>query len=179
LRGDNPIVWHRTAVGAWLPEEQPMLDFVPNPGPDDCQALPRDALEFLTLDVGAAVTCFGDAPITFRTWTATCDGCSGGYSGQTQPAWLLNPTTNVLYLSPVESTGDWWSTVVVHPSVEVDPAWKDAQLELTGHFDDPAAATCHYEPSSDEFTWWSGQQQYIDQCRQTFVVTEVTVVSRP
>jgi hypothetical protein len=179
LRGDNPIVWHRTAVGAWLPEELPMLEFVPNPGPDACPAVPRDALEFFVLDVGAAITCFGDAPITFRAWAAACDGCSGGWMGASQPSWLLNPTTNQLYLSPLEANGDWMSTVVVDPSLEMDPTWSDAQLELTGHFDDPAAATCHYEPTSDELVYWSGQQQYIDQCRRTFVVTEVTVVSRP
>jgi hypothetical protein len=91
----------------------------------------------------------------------------------------MNPIRNQLYLSPVETTGDWWSSVVVDPSLEMDPGWKDAELELTGHFDDPAAASCHYEPGSDELVWWSGQRQYIDQCRRTFVVTEVTVVSRP
>ena len=179
LRGENPIVWHRTAVGTWLPEEEPMLEFVPNPSLDACPAVPRDALEFFVLDVAAAISCFGDAPITFRVWAAACDGCSGGWTGVAQPSWLLSPSTNQLYLSPVESTGDWWSTVVVDPFLEMDPAWSDAQLELTGHFDDPAAATCHYEPSNDELLYWSGQQQYIDQCRQTFVVTEVTVVGRP
>ena len=179
LRGDNPIVWHRTAVGTWLPEEEPMLELVPNPSTDACPALPRDALEFFTLDVGAAITCFGDAPITFRAWTAACDGCSGGWSGQAQPEWLLSPSTNQLYLSPVESTGDWWTSVVVAPSLEMDTAWPNAQLELTGHFDDPSAATCHYEPSPDELSYWSGQQPYLDQCRQTFVVTKVTIVSRP
>jgi hypothetical protein len=179
LRGDNPIVWHRTAVGAWLPEEQPMLQLVPNPSPNACPAVPRDAREFFVLDVAAAITCFGDAPITFRAWAASCDGCSGGGMGLAEPSWLMNPIRNQLYLSPVETTGDWWSSVVVDPSLEMDPGWKDAELELTGHFDDPAAASCHYEPGSDELVWWSGQRQYIDQCRRTFVVTEVTVVSRP
>jgi len=52
-------------------------------------------------------------------------------------------------------------------------------LGLTGHFDDPAAATCHSPPTADALQSWQGQQALVNQCRQTFVATAVKVVSGP
>ena len=55
----------------------------------------------------------------------------------------------------------------------------DHRLRIIGHYDDPAAATCHQDVTADTVEWWTGQQASINQCRQTFVVTDVTVLPGP
>lgn len=179
LRGDNPIVWHRTGGGGWLPEPDPMLDLVPDPSTNDCPALPTDYLDFMVIDSAAVISCYGAAPITFRAYAVPCDQCGGAQEGNPQPAWLINSSLNALYLAPDASNSGWSNTAVLAPDLTIDPAWNNAWIEVTGHFDDPAAATCHLEPTIDMIPWWSGQQSIIAQCRQTFVVTAVNAASAP
>jgi hypothetical protein len=175
-RGDNPVFWHRTPIGTWLPEEQPVVALAPDPAADSCEPPPHDVLAVAFFDRAAAVVCFADAPITFRAWSVNCDGCYGYGPGVSQPAWLLAPTTNQLYLAAVESSTDSLMSVVVSPALKVDPSWIGTWLDVTGHFDDPESITCHYEPTIDDLLYWAGPQTTIDQCRQTFVVTDATVV---
>lgn len=176
LRGDNPIFWRLTAIG-WEAEAEPVFELVPDPSTDACPAPPSDFLAFSVLDHAAALVCFGNAPIMFRAWSVSCGGCYGTGPGVHRPEWLMSPTDNQLFLSAIEDDNGWWTSVVMDPSVEMDPSWTQTFLEITGHFDDPAAATCHYEPTPQDLLYWSGQQSVIDQCRQTFVVTAVSVVS--
>ena len=176
LRGDNPIFWRLTARG-WEAEAEPVLELVPDPSTDACPAPPSDFLAFSVIDHAAAIVCFGDAPITFRAWSVSCEGCYGTGPGAYRPDWLANPIANQLLLSPIEENTGWWTSVVVDPSLAMDSSWTETVLEITGHFDDPAAATCHYEPAAQELSYWSGQRSFIDQCRQSFVVTAVSVVS--
>jgi hypothetical protein len=180
LRGDNPIFWHRTPDGGWLPEANPILAAMPDPATDSCPALPSDYLDLVIADTPALIACYGATPISFRAWSATCDGCSGDQTGTAEPGWLLQPTDNQLYLNPIKVTdGGWWSNVVVSPLLPIQKSWSGAWVELTGHFDDPASATCHRQPTADELQWWTGQQALQMQCRQSFVVTAVKVVSGP
>jgi hypothetical protein len=175
-RGDNPVFWHPAPSGTWLPEEQPVIGLVPDPAPDACEPLPHDLLILSVLDRAAAVVCYGSAPITFRAWSVECDQCYGYGPGISRPAWLLTPTTNQLFLSPVESRTEWLSNAVASPTLKIDPSWINTWLDVTGHFNDSEAATCHYEPGIDDLLYWGGPQTTIDQCRQTFVVTNVKVV---
>jgi hypothetical protein len=179
LRGENPIVWHRTSGGGWLPEPDPMLDLVADPSTDDCPVLPTEYLDFMVIDSAAVISCYGAAPMTFRAYSVSCFQCGGGQEGNPQPAWLINSSLNALYLAPDDSNNGWQTTAVLAPDLTMDPAWNDAWIEVTGHLDDPAAATCHIEPTIDMIPWWSGQQSIIAQCRQTFVVTAVNLVSAP
>jgi hypothetical protein len=179
LRGDNPILWHLTPTGRWLPEDDPIVPPVPDPSTDDCAPLPTDFAAFTVLDAAAAVVCHGDAPTTLRAWSVRCDGCGGGYWSNAEPAWLLNPEENQLGLSPTDWTDGGWQSVVLSPALTMEDSWADTWLEVTGHFDDPVSVTCHVEPRSEDLIYFPGQQSVIDQCRQTFVVTEVKVVSGP
>jgi hypothetical protein len=176
LRGDNPIAWHRTAAGGWLPESNPMLAVVQDPAGADCPALPADFLEFSVVDAAGVVACHGDAPITLEGVSVRCEGCAWSADGDPQPAWLMDPYTNVLYMSPVKTDSGWQTTLTLGPSLTLDPAWMDQRLRVTGHYDDPAALTCHQDVNADSVEWWTGQQAIINQCRQTFVVTDVTVL---
>lgn len=180
LRGDNPIAWHRTSGGSWLPEPDPLLTVVPDPATDECAPLPTEFLEFIHVDSAAVISCYGDAPITFEAFSVRCDDCSYAEEGNPQPAWLLNPGSNQLFLSPQESSdGNWWSTGVLGPGITREAAWIGKWIEVTGHFDDPAAATCRSDVTAESVSYWSGLQAYVDRCRLTFVVTEVTVLSPP
>jgi hypothetical protein len=180
LRGDNPVFWHLSATGRWLPEADPILVAVPDPAGEDCPALPDEFLEYAVVDAAAAASCHGATPITFRAYSVPCSECAGSMEGSPEPAWLLNPQSDQLWLSPDDTHADWTSTAVLDPSlVPLDPAWTRAWLEVTGHFDDPAAATCRREPVADEIAYWYGLQPLIDQCRMTFVVTEVKLISPP
>jgi hypothetical protein len=180
LRGLNPIFWHQTASGSWAPERSPTLPVAPDPTPDQCGAPPRDALDYVVLDRVLAIACFGGEPITFRAWAAECEGCYGSADGTYVEAWLLGLTGDQLYLSPVrDDTGGWWNPAVLHPSLEYDASWPGQWLEVTGHFDDPAASNCRYTPSAGELWYYEGRQATVNQCRQQFVVTQVSVVSGP
>jgi hypothetical protein len=182
LRGDNPIMWHWTLSGYWLPEPDPLFEVVPDPTAAGCPSAPRDLAAFMVLDLSAAPVCFGDAHITMRAWSVRCQQCWGSGPGLGEPAWLMAPTTNQLYLSPIKPVEafEWWTSMILDPSVAVDPiANGGTWVELTGHFDDPAAATCRYEPAVPELPYWRGQQGIVDNCRQTFVVTDVRAVGGP
>ena len=180
LRGYNPIFWRRIAGGGWLPEPDPILEAVPDPQPEDCPPPPDEFLEYTVVDAAAMVSCYGAAPITFRAYSSPCEGCGGGMEGNPEPAWLLNAGANQLWLSPNDTNFDYSTPAVLSPPlIPPDPAWTRTWVEVTGHYDDPAATSCRRDPFPGELSYWYGQQAIIDQCRMTFVVTKVTVLSGP
>ena len=195
LRGENPIFWHqspliicgtsaeetpRCSAGApWAPEPSPLLEVVADPSPAECGPPPRTGLDFVTLDRALAVVCFGDTPITLQAWSVGCEGCYGASDGTYQPGWLATPGSNQLFLAPI--TGFSSMPVVMSPALAdlPDPTWAPRLVEVTGHFDDPAAASCHWTPAPSQESYYSGQRWVIDGCRQQFVVTAVTVLQSP
>ncbi len=178
LRGWNPIIWHQDTDGSWSAEADPLLTVVPDPGHADCPPLPSDALQFVLLDRVMAAACIGATPMTFRVWSALCDGCYGYGTGVHQPAWLAEPTTSQLFLAPIRTTNSV-SSAVLAPQLSFDPAWKDHWVEVTGHFDDSAALSCEWLPGPDELNYYTGQQDVINGCRQTFVATAIRLVDGP
>jgi hypothetical protein len=176
-RGMNPIFWHETEGGAWAPERSPLLEIEPDPAQDECVPPPRDALEFAILDRVLASFCLGNERISFRAWAAACEGCYGAGDGTYETEWLMGLTREQLYLSPMEDeSGGWWGPAPVHPSLDYDASWPGHWLEVTGHFDDSAAAECRWTPPPGELWYYEGRRTAVDQCRQQFVITEVSVV---
>jgi hypothetical protein len=178
LRGDNPIFWHRTPTGRWTPEPDPVLEVVPDPT-TNCAPLPGDLLDYVVADAAALIGCHGSASITFRAFSVACVDCYGEGSANLTPAWLLDPRDHQLYLGRDASTTDWISTAILGPSLEPDPTWNGQWIQVTGHFDDPEASSCHQDIDPDSVEWWSGVDWVVDQCRETFVVTAVQVVDGP
>ncbi|MDP9468009.1 MAG: hypothetical protein M3P32_04625, partial [Chloroflexota bacterium] len=178
--GDNPIVWHRTPSGAWLPEPDPLIEAVPEPSAADCAPSPHDGLAFANLDRALAPFCYGDAAMTFRSWSGRCEGCWGAGEGTYEPEWLAAPVDNQLVLSPVESENAW-TAAVLSPSLAARPAdeWLEAWLEVTGHFDDPLATICRFTPVPQALVYYPGAFWGVNTCRQQFVVTAVRVVDGP
>lgn len=178
MRGSNPVLWHQAADGSWVPEADPLLAAVPDPSPADCGAPPRDAVDFVVLDRTEAAVCLGSAEVTFRAWSVPCNCDYGEPTGHNQPAWLAEPTVDQLYLSPIEGSSSW-TQVILAPTLSAEASWTDHWVELTGHFDDPAALSCRWLPQGDEVVWYSGRQDTVNGCRQQFVVTAVRLVDGP
>lgn len=175
-RGLHPGFWHLGTDGQWHPEQAPVYGAPPVIDRAGCGPAPDDLLEVMVLDAAMAVACHGDRDLTFRAWSSSCDGCYYRGNGTYQPAWLVAPTDNQLHLGPFRSDGGPWATAVLPPDIEPRAEWRDAWLEVTAHYDDPAAATCRTDPAADEIAWWLGPQAVIDQCRRTLVVSEVRVL---
>jgi hypothetical protein len=182
----DPIVWHWAHDGSWLPEPDPVIARIPAPSLADCAPPPRDALAFLIEDWATAALCHGHVPMTFRAWSTHCwqltaDSflCGGEAYGTSEPAWLAAPAANMLFLSPTES-GNAFRRAVLPPTLATSPpaAWVETWLEITGHFDDPAAKTCQYTPPPDDLSYVYPASA-VNACRQQFVVTAVRVVGGP
>lgn len=175
----NPVIWHLGAGSEWLPEPTPVMPGLPPPSPKLCGSLPEDVLALINFDGTLAADCFGDANITVRGWSALCEGCYERAPGVWKTAWLASPEEDrVIHLSAVESS-DWgWVDLILHPSVQRKPK-ASMWLEVTGHFDDPHAAHCHWAPTVTDETWYTGTADIVAGCRGRFVVTEWHAVKRP
>jgi hypothetical protein len=117
--------------------------------------------------------------MTFRAWVAECQGCFGGDEGaDMEPAWLLNPPDRIA-LSPVEGLSDIAMPVTPVESLIVQPEWTGHWVEVTGHYDDPASASCREVADPRTGAIQLPRQVTIDNCRQQFVVTAVRLVAGP
>lgn len=176
LGGINPIFWHRAEDG-WQPESSPVIAAVPDPAMDRCEPLPTDVLAFNSLDVALTVACHGDEPMTFRAHAIDCRDCFGGAPGDRfEPAWLADYSAASLIISPIDS--DYWmgNPLALKPPLAFDPSWGGNEIEITGHFDDPAAASCTWLPGPGTAPWRLVPQEIVNGCRLRFVVTAVALV---
>jgi hypothetical protein len=90
----------------------------------------------------------------------------------------MQPTDNLLFLAPL-ANGDWGTAeAVLPPSLERDERWIEHWVEVTGHYDDAAATSCHLEPEVSERFWYD-PIEVVNQCRARFVITSVTLVRGP
>jgi len=180
LRADNPILWAGSQRGGWAAESSPIVTPVGERTDLRCPSRPVDAAAFATIDVPAAVNCFGGRPITFRAYLGQCQGCGGVSTDLYTPEWLADPQRNQLYMSPIKTVDNWWFNARRARALADDPAWRDHWVELTGHFDDPAAKDCRWvpDPHASESVL-SSPLSTITSCRQQFVVTRIRVVSGP
>ncbi|HEY8179484.1 MAG TPA: hypothetical protein VIH33_03715 [Candidatus Limnocylindria bacterium] len=177
--GQTPVFWHLGDGAIWDREPFPVMPAPAPPTHRTCGPVPHDLLGLLNRDGVSAATCFGDAPITVRGWSASCAGCSSRYEGTWDAEWLAQPTDErLIHLAPIESA-DWGALDgVLHPSVRGKPP-RSRWLEVTGHFDDPEAASCHWAPTLADESWYSGTYDVVAGCRARFVVTALRAVRGP
>ena len=168
----------RLAGDHWLRSDLPAVLGIDQLDASDCPGAPRDALDFIALDPGVAVHCFGDTPLTFTAYSMECLGCDGGADDTVSPAWLA-PGDPRIFLSPIVTQNQSWLDVVLGPTLEPDSAWQGAWVRVVGHFDDPAATDCRQRLDPDMELWYAGRQQLVEECRRRFVITDVTVVDGP
>jgi hypothetical protein len=90
-----------------------------------------------------------------------------------EPAWLACPAFQLQAPGDTRKVGAPELFVAIDPSASLSiPPEPYAQVIVTGHFDDPAARTCHdTQPVQQESP--EPVSLTIERCRNTFVVTEV------
>ncbi|HKO33003.1 MAG TPA: hypothetical protein VJY85_04585, partial [Candidatus Limnocylindria bacterium] len=177
--GRMPVFWHLGDGVVWEREAIPVMPAPTAPTPRTCGPKPDDLLGLMSADSLWAAICFGDAPITVRGWSVACDGCYSRTAGMWRTEWLAQPGDwGVIHLAPYKS--NVWGAMdgVLHPSARDQPPlarW----LEVTGHFDDPEAASCRWTPTLADEYWYSGTADIVASCRARFVVTAVREVKGP
>jgi hypothetical protein len=119
------------------------------------------------------LACFAGEPIHI-VGTYGCGECGGTQPGVFEPAWLAEPV-RAAYLWPAYGVG---GTLSLHfsPDSGVVPPLDGSIVRVTGHFSDPASATC-------EVSMWDGLQvRALDPrtaalyCREQFVVDSLEVI---
>jgi hypothetical protein len=181
LFGQNPVFWHRDDAGAWRPEPMPIVPLA-KPKQSACASPPVDWIEMILIDPSTAAWCFGGQPMTFRAWSGSCGACGHPTRSQ-EPSWLSEWSGRALALSPLAGDGPS-RTAVVHPSLGIDGDaldlhWRNRWVEVTGHFDDPAAGACRSPVDPDQLTDYQGRQWTIDECRRQFVITAMRPIEGP
>jgi hypothetical protein len=174
------VIWHLGDGVRWDREPSPVMPAPAPPTAETCGPMPDDVLALMSIDGLLAADCFGDAPITVRGWTTECEGCYPQGEGKWVTEWLGRPADDrVIHLAPIEST-DWGSLDgVLHPSLNRGMPPPSRWLEVTGHFDDPDAASCRFTPTVNDVAWYTGTADVVAGCRARFVVTAIRPVKRP
>ncbi|HSM37705.1 MAG TPA: hypothetical protein VK838_00085 [Candidatus Limnocylindrales bacterium] len=177
--GDNPIFWHLRASGEWVAEPNPIVQLLPDPSAEDCGPVPTSAIGFAILEPAVAVACHGDAPMTFVAWSGTCPWCGPGWGSAIGERWLTDGARS-LQLSPVRASDVPWREGVLHWELVPQNSWRQAWVQVTGHYADPAAESCSWDTSSGEAGYYHASlRQAVESCRQRFVITAVMVVDGP
>jgi hypothetical protein len=177
----SPVLWHLRADGSWVREREPIAPPLPEVALGACPRLPATAFEFMTLEPSIALSCFGDAPLTFVAYSVDCGDCWGEAPPEFNgPAWLwgAGPTLLLLPGEGGENSG-WWRQGALPPGVRWSEELVNTWLRITGHFDDPAAEQCGQRPPDGLEWWWTGPELDVVNCRGTFVVTEAVPVAAP
>jgi hypothetical protein len=190
VRGDRAVAvrWERGWVLVLRAGPDLVWGWVPLTGPDgggsvelvdvSCPGEPLTIDEVARLTPEERLQCFGRGSISFDVRAVRWGHPESWLSNE--PAWLLDP--NYLCRYGPGHDGPWIDVAVAPGSglvCEDEPAAGRA-FRVTGHFDDPAAATCH----SSTVDPTTGQERYgtriedVFRCRLQFVVTARTEVDR-
>jgi hypothetical protein len=123
---------------------------------------------------GDPVACYGDAPLTFdATWLG---GGEADCPPAPEPAWLACSPFVLQAPGDTRKVGPPMLFVAIDPSARPSIAFEPyAQVRVTGHFDDPAAQTCHETQVGDAETL-APAAETIERCRREFVVTEAVAL---
>jgi hypothetical protein len=143
-----------------------------SPMPSGCSNPPPDLAAIVVLDPATQLACFGGSTLTFQaTVLKPISDC--GVGPPIAPAWFCLPG---IFLAVPGASPDiglpplaaYWD-----PSSRLTPASfpADGTVQIAGHFDDPAARTCHLTSGSGASPEPAAEVVLI--CRETFVVTAV------
>lgn len=152
------------------------VDRVVFPRPQHCPAEPLDATAIARLSRADRVGCFGGRDLTFRAWVVDPGEGYGGTCRNRIPDWLQDCVLPVWLLRGTADNAD--PTGALHalrrPDATGDLSGVGRWVRLTGHFDDPAAATCTDAISSGFVEDSVPVASLVRACRTEFVVTSMT-----
>jgi LysM repeat protein len=138
----------------------------------DCPRQPLDEAVPVQMSALEHLSCFGSQTISLTAQRNSYDDLWGQMMRGT-PAWLNDPFLQIEYMTPFANQ------LVVRYAPGVDAPTGD-WARLTGHFDDPASATCrgsYDDPETGERREIPVEAQVLG-CRLRFVVTEWVALHR-
>lgn len=120
------------------------------------------------------IACYADAQLTFdATWLG---GGEADCPTAPEPAWLACSPFGLQAPGDTRKVGPPTLFVAIRPSASPSITFEPyAQVRVTGHFDDPAAKTCHETQVGDAETL-APAAETIERCRREFVVTEAVAL---
>lgn len=125
------------------------------------------------LDPGVdPVACYGNASLTIdATWLG---GGAADCPNAPEPSWLACSSFSLQAAGDTRKVGAPQVFVAIDPSADLSSISEPMmQVRVTGHFDDPAAQTCHETQLGGGAASLAPVAETIEQCRRTFVVTDV------
>jgi hypothetical protein len=133
-----------------------------------CPTLPDDARAFGVLPVEVLVHCFGSSELSFELGANVY--CLADGVRVVEPAWFGSGCGEL----SGDACGGCDLPIAADPVSGVKiPDQEHARWSFTGHFDDPAALTCH-APTPAAGDSIAPEDYAIHLCRMTFVLTDLT-----
>jgi len=143
-----------------------------SPMPSGCSNQPPDLAAIVVLDPAARLACFGASTLTFQaTIFKPISDC--GVGPRIAPAWFCLPGIFLAVAGGASDNGLPPLAAYWDPGSRLTPASfpADGTVQIAGHFDDPAARTCHITSASGASP--EPAAEVVLGCRETFVVTTV------
>lgn len=147
--------------------------------PPECPAPPPTVVSLSEMQSTLRLVCFDDEDMTFVAWWPELpdDAGLGGAcaASDTEVAWLVCQNINYNWLaeSPEESQNRL--AMSLDPSSGVTMPERGQWVEVTGHFDDPAAQDCGQAAEAME----TSAGEVVFNCRLQFVPSAVVVTTAP
>lgn len=155
----------------------------PTPTPVLSEPCSTDAVLSVSSLLGADPECLRHT-LTVRGWLDAPPGM--GWEGPSvEPAWLYypvdNPLSSLWAIAPVgpdhfcpDPNGPCpWFFLHIAPGSNVTLGVAPGWVLVTGHVDDPASPTCHYEVTPGDSTFIVNDAEAVAQCRSQFVVESI------
>jgi hypothetical protein len=174
-------VWRTDDGIDWAPVTGELLGPQPTQPAVSCPVSRPGTVEgLLEMDRSLLVPCFGRDPLTIDGYVAGCGGCGGTSGSSGSPSWLLDPLGYSAFwlagtFTPAE-TGGGGLGVWIDPARPVIVPPEGTHVAVTGHFDDPAATTCHLVPLVAIGVALPNPADAVATCRRSFVASGIRVV---
>jgi hypothetical protein len=155
-------------------------------GPISAAPCPTGALSVEALiALTDRTACFGGGEVQLLATPAVVDALGGVpcFPAEDNPNCAYEPAWLIEAFYAVHPTDGWigsrplfW-TVAAPGATLAEWDGSDVTLSITGHFDDQAAQTCRVYDTVTNEPLVKSAEQAIEDCRQTFVVTESVVIA--